>query len=1218
MLSDRGISRLQWLRRSPWPAGFLLFTAYVATAAGTLLFVQSHSDPSLRALSIAAPWLAAGVGVAGILLGGARLWPALFAGYWVVWGVIAHDPPIAVALDAAAEAGSIVIIVQLLSIWGFRRSFDHFRDPLILIAAAGVGQILAMTVDWLGEFAAAWLSPESLSPVYRAMMTDAAGAFPLATRELVLSSLGWSVNCIAGIILVVPLTSADPDKLRKTYLEHPLALFAFGFSLLAWITAALTVPLLALAPLLVTALMIVAWAAVRFGPPIAAFVTLAMSLVVASGAGLRLGPLASRGSLANVGLQWGFIALLALTGLWLTVLLAERSRALKRLSAVAERYQRLFKANPSPLWVADPQGGGRILMVNDEAIRHYGYSELEFLAMSVDRLDAQSAPAPAREPIKHASGGEARFLRHRTRDGKLIDVELLSTPIELDGRRVELCYAIDVTDRVELHSQLLAVAAIERDRLSQELHDGLGQVLTGLCLGAQSAAGRVARGAGVDGTFIDFLVDAGNQAGRLWRQLARGVSPLQDANGDLLEALRRLPESLPPDAGPRLEIVVNSRAPLNLSLQRSEHLYRVTQEAVTNALKHARATRIRVRVEVSAQAVQVSVEDDGVGIHAAASPSGGIGMRSMGLRASAIGATIELGARPGGGTVVRFECAQQEHPAPGPAPQPSAGGPSDELRPAVVEQNRPSERRSAPTMLGYLGRCLLFAVAYFASLVVSVLLAHVIDPRVGMSGARMAVPTLAAGVALAGLILGGRRLWPGIFFGALIGGIVLFHDPWQYAITYSAAGAIGALLMLELLSRWQFSRAFEHWQDPLVLIGAAAIGATVVVALYCIGMMGYQWMQPGKLDPVIIALMTDPAGASPTLTAAFLFALARWWADGVAGVVLFVPLFVATPPIWRTLRGHEIEAGFWSLILLGWVASLFLLHTAEARLPLVAVALMLLVWAVVRFGVASASIAISVCTMASTLSFALQRGVLTTTDLNEGVDSLWGFLSLLAGIGMFLMSLLAERNRTLQRLAATATRARRLFECDPHPLWVQERATGRIVMVNEEAIHHYGYSEAEWLAMSASSLDAVPGNTVNIPSSRDQRLVATRHRVKSGALIDVELSFAPIDIGGRSMLLCFAVDVTERNALQRGFLEATDSERRRLLDELQHGLGRALTELEFAASRLERKDGTGGATAASIEILAQASQRAAEICRQTAHRVSSVGRTRPKQSASVA
>jgi signal transduction histidine kinase len=119
---------------------------------------------------------------------------------------------------------------------------------------------------------------------------------------------------------------------------------------------------------------------------------------------------------------------------------------------------------------------------------------------------------------------------------------------------------------------------------------------------------------GIDDAFVDFLLDASNHAAKLCRQLTRGVSPLQDANGDLLEALRRLPNSLPPDSGPRLEIEVQSQAPLKLSLERSEHLYRVVQEAVANALKHAHATLIRVHIVVTAETVRVSIEDDGIGI----------------------------------------------------------------------------------------------------------------------------------------------------------------------------------------------------------------------------------------------------------------------------------------------------------------------------------------------------------------------------------------------------------------------------------------------------------------------------------------------------------------------------------------------------------------------------------------------------------------------------
>ncbi len=473
-----------WRWNSPWGAGPLLFLVYVATAAGTVLFVEHGAASSLLSFSIAAPWLAVGVGVTGVLLSGPRLWPALFIGSWVVWGVIVRDPPISVTIDAAAETVSILLIARLLAVWGFHHSFDRLRDPLILLAAATVGRLLDVALDLIGGYALAWLAPEFLAPFYRSLMTNAAGAFPALTPAMLSNSVRWALNSIAGVMLVVPmavpLASATSQALLKAYLRQPIALLVLGLVLLAWGAAALNLPAGATQPLLISALMLVAWVSIRFEPSTAAFATLTMSLVVTAGVGLRIGPLATRSPIDGIGLQWGFILLLSLTGLSLTALLAERRRDMDRLTGAAERYQRLFKFNPSPLWVAE-SGGGRILMVNDEAMRHYGFSEAEFRQMTVEELAVQTAAATPASAINVAG---ARSVRHRTRGGTLIDIELLSTPIELDGRLVDLCYAVDVTDRVELRSRILVASDLERRRLVQELHDGLGQVLTGLSLGA--------------------------------------------------------------------------------------------------------------------------------------------------------------------------------------------------------------------------------------------------------------------------------------------------------------------------------------------------------------------------------------------------------------------------------------------------------------------------------------------------------------------------------------------------------------------------------------------------------------------------------------------------------------------------------------------------------------------------------------------------------------
>jgi len=1195
---DKSTLTLRW--RSPWAAGTLLFAVYVGTALGTTWFVQSV-DPSIRVMSVAVPWFAVGIGVAGVLLGGTRLWPAIFLGSWTVWGGVLHHSVITVTVDAFAEAGSIVLIVRLLSLWGFGRDFDRLGDPIVLVAAAIVGRILSTTVDWMGAFAAAWLAPESLPSSYIAALTDAAGSFPAVTQEVLRSSIGWSLNSIAGIVLVVPLVSTNWSRLRIAYLRRPVSFLVLGVSLIAWSAAALRLPMAAAPPLLMTALMLVAWAAIRFGTPVSAFATLLMSLVATCGVDLRLGPLASEGPLASVGLQWGFIALLALTSLMLTALLAERRLDLKRLTGVAERYKRLFKANPSPLWVAEPNGG-RILMVNDEAIRRYGYSEAEFLAMTAAQLVADPAPNTDRESADRTPAYEPRARRHRTRSGTVIDVEFLSTPIELDRRPAELCYAVDVTDRFELRSRLLAAADLERRHFAQELHDGLGQILTGLNLGAHGAIQSAVRGTTIDPALVEFLNDASSEAVRVCRDLTRGVSPLEDADGDLLEALRRLADSMPPGFSPRLEIMIDSHAPVRLSLERCEHLYRVVQEAVNNALKHAQAAHIGVSIYVTPEVVRVSIEDDGIGIQDSILPTSSLGMRSMELRAAAVGAIVEVSPRAEGGTLVRCECPQQERDT---ANREAQSPEKEFMRAASV----PGVVRESPSSFSlraignYLVRCLVLAAACFAGLAASTLLAELIDPSVAMYSSRLAVPSLLWGISGAGLILGGSRLWPAIAVGAMLGAITLISIPWPYAIYYGTQTALAVLMTYELLTRWGFRRTFDRWQDPLLLFAAVIAGVSASSVVSFLGMLTYQWLRPGELGPGLVGLMTNEAGATPVVTGALLFALARWWADGVAGMVMFVPLLVAIPPISQTLRGRGAEASIWALTLLGWSACMLLLNEFGAQWTLLMMALVLLVWAVVRFGVAMASIAISVCAAVATLSFALQRGVLVSNGAGAGagIGTLWWFLLLLTATGMFLIALLSERNHTLGELAATAQRYRGLFDHDPHPLWVEDVASGRILMVNEQAIRHYGYSQNEWFEMTAEDLSAYPAGPPSPNGELERKPSMTRHRLKSGAIIDVELTYAAIDMDGRSEVLCFAVDASERNALRRDFLEATDLERRRLAHDLQRGLGSALADLKRAAAECKRTASTGRIDPTAIERFLETSRRASGLCRQTAH-----------------
>ena len=142
----------------------------------------------------------------------------------------------------------------------------------------------------------------------------------------------------------------------------------------------------------------------------------------------------------------------------------------------AERRLRvLFDANPQPMWIFDVETL-EFLAVNDAAVRHYGYTREEFLAMTI--MDLRPAEEPSGLPIGHQSTRpEAAFTRHQRKDGGLIDMELVSHELELDGRRARLVLATDISERT------LARAALhhtqEQLREAQRL-DAVGRLAAGI------------------------------------------------------------------------------------------------------------------------------------------------------------------------------------------------------------------------------------------------------------------------------------------------------------------------------------------------------------------------------------------------------------------------------------------------------------------------------------------------------------------------------------------------------------------------------------------------------------------------------------------------------------------------------------------------------------------------------------------------------------------
>jgi hypothetical protein len=140
------------------------------------------------------------------------------------------------------------------------------------------------------------------------------------------------------------------------------------------------------------------------------------------------------------------------------------------------RYRLLFESNPQPMWVFDTESL-EFLAVNDAAIRHYGYSREEFLSMNIMDIHPDEQPPGLPMAAQPGRQQEAAFTRHQRRDGTVMDVELVSHELELDGRRARLVLATDISERARTRAALHH--SEEQLRQAQRL-DAVGRLADGV------------------------------------------------------------------------------------------------------------------------------------------------------------------------------------------------------------------------------------------------------------------------------------------------------------------------------------------------------------------------------------------------------------------------------------------------------------------------------------------------------------------------------------------------------------------------------------------------------------------------------------------------------------------------------------------------------------------------------------------------------------------
>ena len=207
-----------------------------------------------------------------------------------------------------------------------------------------------------------------------------------------------------------------------------------------------------------------------------------------------------------------------------------------------------------------------------------------------------------------------------------------------------------VIDRRQLEEELLAISGREERRIGQDLHDGVCQQLAGIEFRNSVLVQQLAKDekAKAEAMLIGELIrDATRQA----RFLAKGLSPVQlDANG-LMSAL----EELASNASKLFSISCRFECPQPVLVRDNTvatHLYRIAQEAITNAVKHGHARCIVVSLSDSVGQLTLRIWNGGAGFLTGASAKGGLGLRIMQYRAEMIGGTLKIVSANGEGTTV--------------------------------------------------------------------------------------------------------------------------------------------------------------------------------------------------------------------------------------------------------------------------------------------------------------------------------------------------------------------------------------------------------------------------------------------------------------------------------------------------------------------------------------------------------------------------------------
>ena len=320
----------------------------------------------------------------------------------------------------------------------------------------------------------------------------------------------------------------------------------------------------------------------------------------------------------------------------------EKTRLIGDLARSQEHFKTLFNWTPSAVGISTV-AEGRFLDANKGFSRLTGYSREEIIGSTTLELGLWADPSERAIVLREIQ--EQGYVHNqegllRTKTGEILALLVSVESIQLGSTPCLIYLAHDITERKRMEDALrtrereLQAALQERERISQDLHDGILQSLFAVGLNLEVAKSLMPpKTRKTSGASLDKAID---QLNRVLREIRSFIARL---DLDLLEgkdlptALQHALKSLTENQATRVRLAVEDRAAKAISVEQSLHLFHVIQEAVSNCIRHGGAQEARVSLKMLKQGVRLSIRDNGRGFNPHVAKGVGHGLANMAARA---------------------------------------------------------------------------------------------------------------------------------------------------------------------------------------------------------------------------------------------------------------------------------------------------------------------------------------------------------------------------------------------------------------------------------------------------------------------------------------------------------------------------------------------------------------------------------------------------------